>query len=189
MAGNPAVRTGLVIAAVAYLLIVGIFVFREGGVAPSPAASLVSREGAWLRIPSIGVDASMQSVGLTSTGNMGIPTNYTDVAWFTGSPKPGTLGTSVVVGHRDTRLFGPGVFRSLTQLAIGDDVYVTTDGREAHFRVVDKRAYKEDTDRTHEITGGDGDMARLNLITCEGTWNQAVRRYDERLVVFTELVE
>ncbi len=187
MAGN-AVHKGLVIASVAYLVIVGVFVFSERGVVPSPVVPEISREGIWLRIPSIGVNASMQSVGLTPKGNMGIPTNYTDVAWFTGSAKPGTAGTSIVVGHRDTHIFGPGVFRSLGQLAAGDDVYVTIDGKEAHFRVVGKRTYKEDTDRIEEITRGDGHTARLNLITCEGTWNQSVRRYDERLVVFTELV-
>lgn len=187
MAGN-ALNKSLVIAAVAYLFFVGIFVVREGGVAPSPAVFMVPKEGAWLMIPSIGVTTTMQSVGLTPKGNIGIPTNYTDVAWFTGSMRPGSLGTSIVVGHRDTHIFGPGVFRSLGQLVPGDDIYVTIDGKAMHFKVVGKRTYKEDTDRMEEIMGGDGHMARLNLITCDGTWNQAVRRYDERLVVFTELV-
>jgi sortase (surface protein transpeptidase) len=71
----------------------------------------------------------------------------------------------------------------------GDDIYVSTEGDIAHFRVVRAAVYPEDTDRMDEILGagaGDG-VPQLNLITCEGVWNQAVRRYDERLVVFTEL--
>jgi hypothetical protein len=32
------------------------------------------------------------------------------------------------------------------------------------------------------------DMARLNLITCDGTWVKADKTYDERLVVYTKLV-
>ena len=127
-------------------------------------------------------------MGLTPKGNIGIPEGYDTTAWFTGSAKPGTLGTSIIVGHRDTRVFAPGVFRSLGALVPGDDVYVYQDGVRAHFKVRRAEAYPEDTDRMDEIMAGGTHTPRLNLITCEGTWNQAVRRYDKRLVVFTELV-
>lgn len=196
MAGN-ALRTGLCLAAASYFVFVAFIFAREGGFdsvsakqgSASPLDSEIPGEGVWIVMPSIGVRAPVISVGLTPQGNIGIPDSYHDAAWFDGSAKPGVAGTSIIVGHRDTRVFAPGAFRSLGALAPGDDVYVYRDGVRAHFKVRRAEVYPEDTGRLDEIMGGGGQTARLNLITCEGTWNQAVRRYDQRLVVFTELVE
>lgn len=195
MAGN-ALRTGIFVAAVSYFALVAFIFAREGGFASAPMARQGSAsptdheipgEGAWIVIPSIGVYASVASVGLTPAGNIGTPESYHDTAWFDGSATPGTLGTSIVVGHRDTRVFAPGVFRSLGALVPGDDVYVYRDGVRAHFKVRRAEAYPEDTGRMDEIMGEGAKGTYLNLITCEGAWNQAVRRYNKRLVVFTEL--
>jgi len=176
--------TFLAVATVAYFA--GVVWFLTQDFFSASAQSSVP--SARLRIPAIAVDATVQHVGFTPQGSIGIPTNYTDVAWFTGSPRPGSRGNALMVGHRDTRFFAPGVFRYLHNVKIGDDVYVDgTDGKTLHFRVVAKKTYKEDTDRLAEIIGMT-DRTRLNLITCAGMWNQLVRRYDQRLVVFTELV-
>lgn len=167
----------------------GVMWFFAQDFFPPSAKHFQESVSARLRIPSIAVNAVVQSVGLTPQGSIGIPTNYTDVAWFTGSPRPGSVGNAIMSGHRDTRFFAPGVFRHLTDLKIGDDVYVDgSDGKTVHFRVVEKKTYTEDTDRLAEITG-ETNRTLLNLITCEGIWNQLVRRYDKRLVVFTELVK
>ena len=202
MAGNF-VRTGLVLVATAYLFSVAFVFWNEGGFDAGPSPIVAVKTGdrvtlpsivpiapnvSELVIPSLGIQASMQSVGLTPNGAIGIPTNYTDVAWFSRSAVPGTAGTSVVVGHRDTRVFAPGVFRYLGTLVPGDDVYVDRDGTRFHFKLTDKRVYAEDTDRMAEIMGQGDATTRLNLITCDGVWNQSVRRYNERLVIFTELV-
>ncbi len=199
MAGNF-VQKALVVVAGAYIAFATFVFVSEGGLGvlkPRPArsaalfpaisATLPRAEDSLVVIPRLGVSATMQSIGLTPYGDIGIPTNYTDVAWFTGSVQPGVFGTSIVVGHRDTRVFTPGVFRYLSELQAGDDIYTYQKGTRSHFRVVSKKVYTEDADM-EEILSSDGATARLNLITCEGTWNQLVKRYNERLVVFTELV-
>src|SRR4051812_23415107 len=52
-----------------------------------------------LRIPAINVDAKIQSVGLGKSGNMAVPSNYTDAAWYRDGPAPGQLGSAVIDGH------------------------------------------------------------------------------------------
>src|SRR4051812_9478797 len=56
-----------------------------------------------LLIPSIGVNAAVESVGLSKTGSgdIGIPSNFVDVAWYNRSPRPGDSGISIIDGHLD----------------------------------------------------------------------------------------
>ncbi len=191
--GRTAFQKISIIIAAAYCAAALFFLAHERGVysfvTTSSASSLAREEtSAQLRIPRLGIDAFIQTTGLTSAGAIGIPTNYTDVAWFSSSANPGAVGNSIIVGHRDTDIFAPGVFRYLYSLTTGDDIYISDGtGKESHFRVVDKKTYYENTDLLPEIMA-QTDYPRLTLITCEGNWNQSVKRYDQRLVVFAELV-
>ncbi len=157
----------------------------------SPAVFLKNEraEGKWLLIPKIGVDALIQTVGTMPSGSIGIPSNAKDVAWFDGSAPISTAGTAVVVGHVDTPVFGVGVFRGLKGLVKGDDLYTSINGRIGHFRVTASTIYPEGTDRMDEVIGTKEGKARLVLITCDGKWDQTVKRYTERLVVFADRVE
>lgn len=195
--GRAPLQSIVVITALLYLGAVAIFLVNERGVssagqsiAPVPAghAAVSGIREPRLVIPRLDIDASIQTIGLASDGAIGIPTNYTDVGWFSGSAQPGR-GNTIVVGHRDTRVFAPGVFRNLFLLSAGDDIYMYDEnGAASHFRVMSQKTYYEDTDRLAEIVGS-ADRPRLTLITCEGIWNQSIRRYDQRLVVFADLVQ
>ncbi|MCR4325337.1 MAG: class F sortase [Patescibacteria group bacterium] len=143
-----------------------------------------------LIIPSIGVDAHIQSVGLSWRGNgeMGVPTNFTDVAWYKDGPRPGMPGSAVIDGHVDGKDVPQAVFYDLDKLQKGDEVRVVDeDGRVLVFRVVDIKVYDYEAP-TSEIFSADASKMRLNLITCVGDWIESKNLYDERLIVFTELV-
>ncbi len=143
-----------------------------------------------LIIPAIGVDANVQSVGLfwNGDGSMGIPTNFTDVAWYNGGPRPGEPGSAVIDGHLDGRNVKEAVFYNLDKLTTGDVVEVVdTKGKTLQFRVVDVKTYDYNATTT-EIFSGDASKARLNLITCAGDWDKTQKLYNKRIVVFTELV-
>lgn len=140
-----------------------------------------------LIIPKLKIEANIQQVGLTSGGNMGIPSNHIDTAWFKLGPKPGEQGNAVIAGHLDSRWFSPGVFRNLNQLEAGDEIFVEDmNGEKIRFVVTSKETYFESS-APLEYIFGKTDKTRLNLITCDGAWDQSVKRYDQRLVVFTEL--
>ena len=186
------VHKALVIGAAGYVAIAAFVFLNEGGVVLSSPTVFPKNEGKEdrrLTIPAIGVDAKIQTVGTMPDGSIGIPSNATDVAWFAGSAPIGTAGTAVVVGHVDTRVFGAGVFRGLKGLTAGDVIHASIDGRVATYVVTRLEVYPAGTDRMAEILGIREGAARLVLITCDGTWDQSVKRYTDRLVVFADRVD
>jgi len=159
---------------------------------PSGSASAYEIPGkpSRLIIPSIGVDANIQSVGLywRGDGTMGIPTNFTDVAWYNGGPRPGEPGSAVIDGHLDGRDVKEAVFYNLGKLQTGDIVEVVdVAGKKFDFKVVDVKTYDYNAP-TADIFSHDTSTSRLNLITCAGDWDKTQGLYNKRVVVFTELV-
>ncbi len=138
-----------------------------------------------LIIPSLGIDANVQNVGITAKGTMAVPNNFTDVGWYKYGAVPGTMGSAVMAGHVDNALALPGVFKHLNNIKIGDDVIVRTkEGRDMHFIVEDVESYPvEDAPADRIFNNSDG--AHLNLVTCEGDWLQKEHQYNRRLVVYT----
>lgn len=117
---------------------------------------------------------------------MGVPSNYTDVAWYEGGPTPGTPGNAVIAGHLDSTT-GPAVFYRLEDLKPGDEIITTTaDGLEFRFVVTASETY-DVADAPLERIFGNAIRPQLNLITCDGAFDRSIRQYDKRLVVFTEL--
>lgn len=142
-----------------------------------------------LIIPSLGIDAHVQYVGVTASGTMGTPDNAYDVAWYKLGPRPGEDGSAVIAGHINTRYSAHGVFEHLENLNTGDEVsVVTSDGATLTFRVTGKTFLPyNDQNASADVFGPSG-KTRLNLITCAGTWMPEKHVYDKRLVVYTELV-
>ena len=141
-----------------------------------------------LRIPSIGVDAKVQRVGLTKSGAMGTPSNFTDVGWYKYGPVPGRMGSAVIDGHVDNALGLAGVFKNLDKVSVGDDLYVdTASSTPLRFLVVGVESYPYTAVPTERIFKS-ADAVRLNLITCEGKWISRDQTYDGRLVVYAVLV-
>lgn len=160
---------------------------------PGPPTQAVATDPARapqrLRIPSLQIDTTIQHVGVNKNGNMGTPSNFTDVAWYKYGPAPGDSGSAVIAGHVDNALSLSGVFKDLNQIEVGDRVYVEdATGRELVFEVTSVRTYPYDDVPTEILFNASG-TRRLNLITCEGTWLKDKKTYDQRLVVFTRLVE
>ncbi|QFT90573.1 Sortase family protein [Bacillus sp. THAF10] len=141
-----------------------------------------------LRIPAIKVEASVMKVGLLDNGQMGVPDNEEDVAWFEPGTKPGNTGNAVLAAHVDSRE-GPAVFWDLKKMEPGQEVFVTDeDGTELTFVVKRVERYPRDEAPIKEIFGN-ANSKNLNLITCTGTFDRANGGHEERLVVYTELKE
>jgi hypothetical protein len=149
---------------------------------PQPGDGEVARPVA-VTIPVIGVRASVVDLGLTDTGALQVPPSTTVAGWYTGSPRPGAIGSAIIAGHIDSRT-GPGVFFRLSRLRPGDRVYVRrADGTLAVFRVTAVRAYAKDDFPTAAVYGPAPD-AELRLITCGGTFDPALRSYLSNTVVY-----
>ena len=138
-----------------------------------------------LRIVALQVDAKIQQVGRTSAGLMGIPSNFTDVAWYKLGPQPGGTGSAVIAGHLDNALALSGVFKHLGDLRIGDEVDVDTAAAGTiRFRVIRIAVYPYDQVPLDELFKKN-DGAYLNLVTCAGVWLKSKKTYDQRLIVYT----
>jgi sortase (surface protein transpeptidase) len=149
---------------------------------PERASAQVSQPVA-LTIPSIGVQTSLVDLGLTATGALQVPSSTAVAGWYTGSPRPGAVGSAVIAGHIDSYA-GPGVFFHLSSLRPGDPVYVRrADGTLAVFRVTVVRQYLKDDFPTSVVYGAVPD-AELRLITCGGTFDYATGHYLSNTVVY-----
>lgn len=143
---------------------------------------------AHLIIDSLGINAPIESVGMDAQGRMDVPKDADNVAWYNLGFKPGEKGSAVIAGHLDRVSGAPAVFYHLNDLQPGDIVKVQLQNDSVlQFRVINKKAYPSDTLPLEEIFNTQ-DKSRLNLITCNGTFNQQQKNYSNRLVVFTELV-
>ena len=150
--------------------------------APKPVASPVS-----LTIPLIGVRTRLVMLGLTSTGELQVPSSTSVAGWYTGSPRPGATGPAIIVGHIDS-LTGPGVFYRLSELAAGDKIYVKrADGTLVEFRVTSVQTYLKDRFPTQDVYGPVPDP-ELRLITCGGAFNAATGHYLSNIVVYATAV-
>ena len=138
------------------------------------------------RIPKLGIDTTVQWVGNDAEGRMGVPSNYGDVAWYELGPPPGTPGNAVIAGHLDSPT-GPAIFFRLRELQPGDEIFVGNEaGQELRFVVSGQEVYEADNAPLERIFGP-AIKPQLNLITCDGAFDQSTRQYDKRLVVFTSL--
>jgi len=141
-----------------------------------------------LKIPIIGVNSAIEDAFISPEGRMDVPAGSVNVAWFALGPKPGEVGSAVIGGHYGVSNGGPFVFYKLDQLKIGDKIYIVDDkGDTLTFVVRSIKSFDRNADATTVFTSHDG-LAHLNLITCEGIWNQVNGNYPQRLVVFTDAV-
>lgn len=139
-----------------------------------------------IRIPKINVDTAIEQVGLLENGQMGVPADEDQVGWFEPGVKPGSKGNAVIAGHVDSKT-GPAVFYELDQLVAGDEIVIVDEaGNTLRFEVTKTERYETANAPIKEIFGAT-DKRNLNLITCSGTFGSA--GYDERFVVYTELVD
>ena len=141
-----------------------------------------------LTIPAIGVRSSVVNLGLQPNGSLQVPLSTGVVGWYTGSPRPGAVGSSVLAGHVDSKS-GPGVFYWLPTLRPGDRVDVSrADGTMAVFSVTKVQTYPKDAFPTSAVYGPTPD-AELRLITCGGAFDSTSGHYLNNVVAYATLVQ
>jgi sortase A len=141
-----------------------------------------------ISIPSIKVDTTVEHVGLLENGQMDVPGSFETVGWFEPGIEPGENGNAAIAGHLD-HYTGPAVFFNLKNLKIGDHIMVTDENNKTlTFVVQSVESYKTEEAPLQKIFG-DADEPHLNLITCDGYFDQETQESERRLVVYTDLLE
>ncbi|MDA8435129.1 MAG: class F sortase [Actinomycetales bacterium] len=151
--------------------------------APAPASTRLVPVR--IRVPAIGVDASLVRLGLTPDGALAVPTRAMTAGWYTGSPVPGRVGPAVIAGHVHWSGI-PAVFAHLADLAPGDRILVSrSDGSTAAF-TVDRVATYAKTRFPTALVYGSLDVPGLRLITCGG-FDPVAHAYEANVIVFATL--
>jgi sortase (surface protein transpeptidase) len=139
-----------------------------------------------LAIPSLGVTAPVQPVGVGTAGELIIPPSPMDVGWYQGGSMPGEPGVALLTSHIDTRSEGRGVLSGLVRLSEGDEVLVTAgDGVVQRWSVVARTQHRKD-ELPSELFARAGTSV-LALVTCGGPFDPAVRSYRDNVIVWAEL--
>lgn len=162
---------------------------RPNPPAQPPTSLAVPNAPLRLKIPRIGVDATVQPVGQDADGSMGSPSGPWSVGWWDQGYRPGEDGSAVIDGHVDYHNVGPAVFWRLRDLQPGDHIQVTMPGPRVLTFVIERtEVYAADDNSVLGTIFAPSDVPRLNLITCTGIFDPTHRNYDRRLVVFSRLL-
>lgn len=163
---------------------------KNTAVLSSSDSALLSQQAivpARIVIPKIAVRAAIEQVGITYEGAMDVPGNVRNAGWYNIGPRPGEHGSAVIAGHYDGRDGSSGVFAKLHLLKRGDSIYIEdSDGKMRAFVVRETRTYNPDADASSVF--GQSGGSHLNLVTCEGLWDQTKESYSKRLVVFADAI-
>ena len=164
----------------------------------SAAARCVSGIPGQLVIPSLGVDAPFQKIGLDSSApadaqgrqRLGNPSDRTKAGWYAAGPRPGSgRGTVLTNGH--TYRDGSAIFTEnfSSRIAVGQRIDIRQRGgglcsyRINHvWREVDSATdYPRIVTSQHlyDFSGPE----RLFLTTCSGSFNSATQNYNQITIV------
>ncbi|WP_245796216.1 class F sortase [Actinacidiphila alni] len=141
-----------------------------------------------LRIPAIGVDTPVMSLGLNSDGTVAVPPiqAHSPAGWYKGSPTPGVTGPSVILGHVTVGQYGDGVFLHLAKLVPGDRIEIgLKDGAQGTFTVDSVQTVAKSRFPTDKVYGN-VDHPALRLITCGGT-RITGSGYADNVIVYASL--
>ncbi|MDP8936215.1 MAG: class F sortase [Actinomycetota bacterium] len=136
-----------------------------------------------VRIPAIGVIASLVPLGINPDGTLEVP-SYDEAGWYAGGTRPGDAGPAVIVAHRDSTV-GPAVFYALENLRPGDVVHVDYRDGTVSFVVRESRSFAKSRFPTVQVYGST-DGPELRLVTCDGSFDRNARSYRSNLVVWAD---
>jgi sortase (surface protein transpeptidase) len=139
-----------------------------------------------LAVPALGVDTSVDAVGVGPDGQMALPRDVDRVGWYRFGPAPGDDGSTVIAGHVDDREQGLGALAPLREASVDDEVVVTdTAGTTTHWRVVSRELIQKRALPLDRLFVRDG-PPRLTLITCGGPFLPRLGSYRDNVVVVAE---
>jgi LPXTG-site transpeptidase (sortase) family protein len=140
-----------------------------------------------IRIPAIGVAATVIPLHLNRDQTLQVPKNFAETGWFVGGPEPGEAGAAVVAGHVDSKR-GPAVFYRLRALVRGDRIRITLkDGTVVRFVVTGTKAVQKKRFPWRLVYKKTPDPT-LRLITCDGAFDSSTGHYVDNYIVFAKLL-
>ncbi|MFD6417571.1 class F sortase [Streptomyces sp. NPDC060194] len=153
---------------------------------PAPAPVAAPRQ---LSLPRLGLRAPVDAVGVAEDGQTEVPEDPDRVGWYRFSPAPGSdEGSSVIVGHVDSKNKGLGVLNALNEVREGDVVRVgRADGSTVSYEITARRTVGKKDLAASGAFRRDG-RAVLTMITCALPYVRDAGGYQNNLVVTAQEV-
>lgn len=152
----------------------------------TPPVELVGIVPQAVAIPDLGVSAPVVTVGLDAGGGVVVPEDVSILGWYSGSAPVGSeAGSTVIVGHRDSKEQGIGAIGAIETLAAGQRITVAGPDDVGVIYEVEEVAFVEKADFASIVAdafGIDGPH-RLTLITCGGGFDAAAGSYLSNVIV------
>lgn len=143
-----------------------------------------------IRIDTLGVEARVLRVGVTTDNAIDTPKNSNDAGWYDGSAKPGEAGAMIINAHY-SGLTKPGIFHGLEKLKSGAIISIEKgDGKILRYAVdkIEKLPAKE-VQMDQLFVSRKPNVQSLNLITCSGNFDPKTQTYDQRVIVHASAVK
>lgn len=135
-----------------------------------------------VRVPGLGLDATVRPVGVGGERQMRLPADPRVLGWYRFGPAPGGDGSVVLAGHVDSRRFGVGPLAALQTIVVGERVEVVTGpGRVRSYRVDSIERFDRQALPAAVFTRTGPE--RLRLVTCTGPFLPDAGGYQQNLVV------
>ncbi|MCL1877185.1 sortase [Candidatus Saccharibacteria bacterium] len=144
----------------------------------------------YISIPAIGVkNARVFSVGVNSDGNIDVPKNVNDAAWYDGSAKPGQNGAVFIDGHTSFSRSYKGIFDDLGKLNVDDKITIERgDGKSFTYKIVNKETKpRSEVDMNKALNVQGGAAQGLTLMTCAGRYDYRSGSASDRLIIYAVL--
>lgn len=143
----------------------------------------------YISIPSLSIkDTRVIAVGVTKNGELDVPKNIYDAAWYEKSALPGSGSGAVMIDAHSGGYANDGIFTKLGQLKDGDQVIVTRgDNKTITYRVASVVNMPLDqvnkTGMNEMMQPVDPSKEGLSLITCSGNYVPRLGQFDHRIMV------
>lgn len=152
----------------------------------APTAATVEPPPVRLRVPTLGIDAPVDPVGVRDDGQMALPDDVDRVGWYRFGPVPGSSGSAVLAGHVDDRDQGLGELAPLRAADVDAEVVVTdAAGTTSRWRVVSREQVDKQALPLDRLFAREG-PPRLVLVTCGGDFLPEYGSYESNVVVVAE---
>lgn len=141
-----------------------------------------------LCIPSVELSTKIVPVHVMPDGRLGVPKSSQVAGLFVDGVMPGQRGNALISGHVDNYK-GPAVFYPLKKLQPGAYIFLFDEKNNyLMYEVMEVESYFT-KDAPLQRIFGDTSEYRMNLITCTGKYNRNKKEHEQRLVVYTRLVQ
>lgn len=143
----------------------------------------------YISIPDLNITKTrVMTVGITETGQLDMPKNINDVAWYNKSVTPGQGSGAVLISGHSTGYSKEGVFVKLDTLPLGSKIILERgDGKMFTYEVVENKsltlAEVNKVGMKDMMFSAQSDKEGLNLISYSGRYIPKDKVFDHRIML------